>query len=127
MNLLFLGVLLIIPGIFLFSTQGFGSSLITTSEINKIGTLKITDSTGKALIGFNLGTNDDISSITMTFKNSIANNDSVDISLKDKNGLELGSGSKIISPSSTIVTINLSDTITQVERPALRSASITVS
>jgi len=77
-------------------------------------------------VGLNLGTADGISSVTLTFKTAIVDNDTVNISLKDKNDLEIGSGSTIVSPSSTIVTINLGDSVTAIERSTLKTVSITV-
>ncbi len=113
-------------GIFMLTTQGFGTSLNSTSEVNKIGTLDISDSSAKTLIGMNMGVSDDISSITLTFKSSITQDDTVNISLKDNNGLEIGAGSQMVNPSSTVVTITLSDSITSLERDTLTTASITV-
>lgn len=116
----------LIFGIILFTTQGFANPLDTTTIVNKINTLQISDSSSKTLIGLNLGTADDITSITLTFKNSIAENDEVNISLKNTSDVEIGNGSETVSPSSTIVTITLSDSITSGERSTLRTASITV-
>ena len=116
----------LIFGVIIFTTQGFANPLDTASIVNKINTLQISDSSSKTLIGLNLGTADDITSITLTFKNSIAENDEVNISLKNTSDVEIGSGSETVSPSSTIVTITLSDSITSGERGTLRTASITV-
>lgn len=112
-------------GIVVFSSQGSANSL-GTSEVNKIGALKISDSSTKTLIGLNLGTAGDITAITLTFKNSIVDSNTVNISLKNNNDVEIGSGSKVVSPTSTIVTIILSDAITAIERDTLRTARITV-
>jgi hypothetical protein len=113
-------------GIIVFATQGFGNSLDTFSEVNKINTLKISDSSTKTLLGMNLGTTDDITSITLIFKNSIPDSNTVNISLKDGNDVEIGSGLQVVSPTSTIVTVILSDSITSAERDTLVTASITV-
>ncbi len=127
MRFVLLGVIVFsIFGIVMFTTQSFGNSLGTSSEVNKIGTLKISDLSTKTLVGLNLGTADGISSVTLTFKTAIVDNDTVNISLKDKNDLEIGSGSTIVSPSSTIVTINLGDSVTAIERSTLKTVSITV-
>jgi hypothetical protein len=127
MRFVLLGVVVFsIFGIVMFTTQSFGNSLGTSSEVNKIGTLKISDLSTKTLVGLNLGTADDISSVTLTFKTTIADNDTINISLKNKNSVEIGSGSTIVSPSSTIVTINLGDSVTAIERSTLRTVSITV-
>jgi len=127
MRFILLGVIVFsIFGIVMFTTQSFGNSLGTSSEVNKIGTLKISDLSTKTLVGLNLGTADGISSVTLTFKTAIVDNDTVNISLKDKNDLEIGSGSTIVSPSSTIVTINLGDSVTAIERSTLKTVSITV-
>ncbi len=116
----------LIFGIIIFTTQGFGNPLDTSATVNKIGTLKISDSSTKTLIGMNLGTADDITSITLTFKNSIAQNDEVNISLKNSSDVEIGAGSETVDPSSSNVTITLSDSITSGERSTLRTASITI-
>jgi len=127
MRSVLLGVVVFsIFGIVMFTTQSFGNSLGTSSEVNKIGTLKISDLSTKTLVGLNLGTADDISSVTLTFKTAIVDNDTINISLKNKNSVEIGSGSTIVSPSSTIVTINLGDSVTAIERSTLRTVSITV-
>jgi len=127
MRFVLLGVIVFsIFGVVMFTTQSFGNSLGTSSEVNKIGTLKISDLSTKTLVGLNLGTADGISSVTLTFKTAIVDNDTVNISLKDKNDLEIGSGSTIVSPSSTIVTINLGDSVTAIERSTLKTVSITV-
>ena len=127
MRFVLLGIVVFsIFGIVMFTTQSFGNSLGTSSEVNKIGTLEISDLSTKTLVGLNLGTADDISSVTLTFKTAIADNDTINISLKNKNSVEIGSGSTIVTPSSTIVTINLGDSVTAIERSTLRTVSITV-
>jgi len=126
MRFILLVVAFSIFGIIMFTTQSFGNSLGTSSEVNKIGTLKISDLSTKTLVGLNLGTADDISSVTLTFKTAIVDNDTVNISLKDNNDLEIGSGSTVVSPSSTTVVISLGDSVTAIERITLRTTSITV-
>ncbi len=126
MRFILLVVVFSIFGIIMFTTQSFGNSLGTSSEVNKIGTLKISDLSTKTLVGLNLGTADDISSVTLTFKTAIVDNDTVNISLKDNNDLEIGSGSTVVSPSSTTVVISLGDSVTAIERITLRTTSITV-
>ena len=111
----------------MLSTQSSGDSLSTLSEVNKIGALKITDSSTKKLVGLNLGTADIISSVTLTFKNSITDGNTVNISLKNSNGVEIGSGSETVSGSPTIVIINpLTDSVTAIEHSTLRTVSVTV-
>ncbi len=126
MRFILLIVIFSIFGIVMLTTQGFGNSLGTSSELNKIGTLKTDDSSTKTLMGLNLGTADDISSVTLTFRTAIVDNDTVNISLKDNNDVEIGSGSTVVSPSSTTVVISLGDTVTAIERITLKTASITV-
>ena len=127
MGSVFLGLVIFsIFGIVMLTTQGFGTTLDSVSEVNKIGTLKISDYSSKTLMGLNLGTADNITSITLTFKNSIVENSDVNILLKDNNGLEIGSGFKTVSPSSDTVTITLSNSITALERSTLQTASITI-
>jgi len=126
MRFILLVVVFSIFGIIMFTTQSFGNSLGTSSEVNKIGTLKISDLSTKTLVGLNLGTTDDISSVTLTFKTAIVDNDTVNISLKDNNDLEIGSGSTVVSPSSTTVVISLGDSVTAIERITLKTTSITV-
>jgi hypothetical protein len=112
--------------IFVITTTGYGNSLATNSGVNKIGTLNIFDMSTKTLVGMNLGNTDNITSITLTFKNSIPDNGVVGISLKNSTGGEIGSGSTTISPSSTVATFNLMNTVTALERTTLRTVSVTV-
>jgi len=112
--------------VFVITIPGHGNSLPTNSDVNKIGTLKIYDMSTKTLVGMNLGDTDDITSITLTFKNSIPDNGIIGISLKNDTGWEIGSGSTTISPSSTTTTFNLIDTVTALERSALRTIIVTV-
>ena len=112
--------------IFVITTTGYGNSLATNSGVNKIGTLNIFDMSTKTLVGMNLGNADNITSITLTFKNSIPDNGVVGISLKNSTGGEIGSGSTTISPSSTVATFNLMNTVTALERTTLRTVSVSV-
>lgn len=129
MSLFLLGILLFsVFGIVIFSTQGFGGSINTPSDVNPMGALEIIDSSGYTLTGIDLGTADDISSITLTFETEIPNNTAVNISLKDGAGIEIGTGSITVSPTSKTVVISLTGggIVTAVERDTLRAASITV-
>jgi len=126
MRFILLVVVFSIFGLIIFTTQSSGQSLSTTSDVNKIGTLKITDDSAKTLVGLNLGTADDISSVTLTFKTAIVDNDTVNISLKNNNDVEIGTGSKVVSPSSTTVIVTLGDSVTAIERDSLQTVSITV-
>ena len=114
-----------ILGIVFFTGQGSANTLISSTELNKIGALKILDSTDKTMMGMNLGTNT-ITSITLTFKTSIEDN-TISISLIDSNNLEIGTGSQFVSPANTIVTITLSDLITSNERDTLKNVNISIS
>ena len=116
----------LIFGIIIFTSQGFGNPLDTTATVNKIGTLQISDSTTRILTGIDLGTASDITSVNLTFQIPIPANQDVDISLKNINDVEIGSGSGFVIPSSENVIITLSDTITSVERSTLRSIDITI-
>ena len=78
-----------ILGIVFFTGQGSANTLDSSTELNKIGALKILDSTDKTMMGMNLGTTDSITSITLTFKTSIEDN-TISISLTDSNNLEIG-------------------------------------
>ena len=112
--------------IFVITTTGYGNSLATNSSVNKIGTLNIFDMSTKTLVGMNLGNTDTITSVTLTFKNSIPDNGVVGILLKNSTGDEIGSGSTTISPSSTVATFNLINTVTALERSTLKTVSVTV-
>jgi uncharacterized lipoprotein YajG len=118
--------LFLIFGIIVFTSQGFANSLDTTATLNKIGTLKISDTTTRILTGVDLGTATDITSVNLTFQIPIPANEDVDISLKNINDVEIGSGSGYVTPASENITITLSDTITSVERSTLRSIVITM-
>lgn len=126
MRFILLVVVFSIFGLIIFTTQSSGQSLSTSSDVNKIGTLKITDGSSKTLVGLNLGTADDISSVTLTFKTAIVDNDTVNISLKNNNDVEIGMGSMVVSPSSTTVIVALGDSVTAIERNSLQTVSITV-
>jgi len=118
-------LLAITVGAILFSIQGFGGTINTSAEINKIGTLKISDSSSKTLTELDLGINADISSVNLKFKDAIAIFTDVTISLKDNNDVEIGSGTTTVLTAATDVSINLTDTVTSGERSELRAASIT--
>lgn len=126
MRFILLVVVFSIFGLIIFTTQSSGQSLSTESDINKIGTLEIADASAKTLVGLNLGTADNISSVTLTFKIAIVDNDTVNISLKNNNDVEIGTGSTLVSPSSTTVIVSLTDSVTVIERDTLETASITV-
>ena len=115
-----------ILGVIIFTGQGFGNSLDSSTLVNKIGAVKIFDNSAKTMIGMNLGTTDTITSITLTFKTSIED-ETVNISLTDSDNLEIGTGSQFVSPSNTVVTITLSDSITANERDLLKNVDITIS
>ena len=115
-----------ILGVIIFTGQGLGNSLDSSTLVNKIGAVKIFDNSSKTMIGMNLGTADTITSITLTFKTSIED-ETVNISLTDSDNLEIGTGSQFVSPSNTVVTITLSDSITANERDLLKNVDITIS
>ena len=115
-----------ILGVILFTSQGSGNSLNSSTQLNKIGGMKIFDNSAKTMIGMNLGVTDTITSVTLTFKTSVEAQ-TVNISLTDSNNLEIGSGSQFVSPTNTIVTITLSDSITSNERDMLENVTISIS
>ena len=108
------------------SVEGSGNTLESSTEVNKIGVMNIFDNTGKTMMGMDLGVTDEITSIILTFNTSIEDN-TISISLTDRNDLEIGSGSQFVTPANTIVTIILSDDITSIERETLKTVSITIS
>jgi len=115
-----------ILGIVFFTGQGSAQNLASSTELNKIGALKILDATDNTMMGMNLGTSDTITSITLTFKTSIEDN-TVNISLTDSSDFEIGTGSQFVSSANTIVTITLSDSITSNERDTLKNVNISIS
>jgi len=115
-----------ILGVILFTSQGSGNSLNSSTQLNKIGGMKIFDNSAKTMMGMNLGVADTITSVTLTFKTSVEDQ-TVNISLTDSNNLEIGSGSQFVSPANTVVTITLSDSITSNERDTLENVTITIS
>lgn len=128
MKSLILGVFFtLVFGLIVVSTQSFGNSLSTTSEINKIGTLDISDSTSRTLSGVNLGVSDEISSVTLSFIDQIPDLSNLNISLRNSIGTEIGVGTVLVSPASNSATINLSDTVTATERESLESIIVSVS
>lgn len=127
MGSLLLAVLLFSTfGVALLSTQGLANPLDTSSDVNKMGALQVFDSSGSTLLGLNLGTSDAISSVTLTFDSDISGSTTVTISLKDNNDVEIGTGSTVTGGPTKTVVISLSDTVTDAERSALQSASITI-
>ncbi|BDQ30672.1 hypothetical protein NZNM25_15060 [Nitrosopumilus zosterae] len=127
MGLFLLAVLLFSTfGVVLLSTQGLANPLDTPSNVSKMGSLQVFDSSDSTLLGLNLGTSDAISSVTLTFDSNIPEDTTVTISLKDANDVEIGTGSTVTgSPTQTVV-ISLSDSITDPERRTLQYASITI-
>ncbi|WP_371503776.1 hypothetical protein [Nitrosopumilus adriaticus] len=113
-------------GVVLMSIQGLANPLDTPSDVNKLGALQVFDSSGSTLLGLNLGTSDDISSVTLTFNSNISGSTTVTISLKDTNDVEIGTGSTVTGGPTNTVVISLSDSITDTERSTLQFASITV-
>ena len=127
MSSLLLGMILVtVFGILMLTIPGSAQSLDTSSDVNKMKALQVSDSTGSTLLGLNLGTSDSISSVTLTFFSDISDGSTVDISLKDDSDTEIGTGSTTVSPASSTVVISLSDTVTNAERRTLQLASITV-
>ena len=122
----FLSVILISAfGILLIATYGFGSSLATQSEVNKLGMVEVPVTSPETLIGMNLGTGSTVDSVTFTFRNELVASTTVSVSIKDSDGVEIGSGSKNLSVASSAVTVDLTDTVTATERPTLTSVSVT--
>lgn len=128
MGLLLLAVLFFsIFGVVLLSIQGLANPLDTSSDVSKMGSLQVFDSSDSTLLGLNLGTSDAISSVTLTFDSNVPEDTVVTISLKDTNDVEIGTGSTVTgSPTQTVV-IGLNDSITDPERSTLQYASIMVS
>ena len=124
----FLSVIMIsVFGILLIATYASGASLATTSQLNKLETLEVSVTSSETLMGMNLGTASTIDSVTLTFRNALAVDTTVTISIKDSAGTEIGTGSKVLVTEASVVTVDLSDTITSAERPDVRSLSITAS
>ncbi|MCV0366733.1 MAG: hypothetical protein K5798_05680 [Nitrosopumilus sp.] len=127
MGLFLLAVLLFSTfGVVLLSTQGLANPLDTPSNVSKMGSLQVFDSSDSTLLGLNLGTSDAISSVTLTFDSNIPEDTTVTISLKDTNDVEIGTGSTVTGGPTQTVVISLSDSITDPERRTLQYASITV-
>lgn len=116
-----------ILGVVLFTGQGSANSLDSSVELNQITSLKIFDDTGYTMMGMDLGTANDITSITLTFSTPVNNNETVNISLTDSNDLEIGVGSQLVSPQSGTVIISLSNQVTSIERDTLKNVIITIS
>lgn len=114
-------------GVVMLSTTGLANPLDTSSDVNKMNALQIFDSSGSTLLGLNLGTSDNITSVTLTFDSNISDSTTVTILLKDKDGVEIGTGSTVtVTPTKTVV-INLSDSVTDSERSILQTANIATS
>lgn len=116
-----------ILGVVLFAGQGSGNSLDSSIELNKIGGLKIFDNSNKTMIGMDLDSAADITSITLTFITPVNNGETVNISLSDGSDLEIGVGSILVSSQTTSVNISLSNQVTAIERDTLKNVIITIS
>jgi len=125
MNILGITIVAGIGIVLIIAIYANGASLATTTQLNKLETFDISVTSSQTLIEIDFGTASTIDSISLTFRNDLADNTTVTISIKDSTGTEIGSGSKVVSPASSVVTVNLSDTITANERPNARSLSIT--
>ena len=112
-------------GILLIATYSFGSSLGTPSEVNKLSTVGVPVTSPETLMNMNLGTGSTVDSVTLTFRNELVADTSVSVSIKDSGAVEIGSGSKTISVAASVVTVDLTDTVTSAERPTLTSVSVT--
>ncbi len=122
-------ILMPIVGVLLIASYGFGASIATASEVNQIKSLEILTTTAgndEVVDSIDMGTGDSISSIILNFKGSLSSGTTVDISLKDSSGSEIGNGSETLSSQTSVVTITLTDTITAAERPTMTSVSITI-
>ena len=114
-----------IIGIIFFTVSAGGASLSTPVEMNKLKTFDIPVTSTETLIGMDWGTATTISSVELTFRNALAADTTVSISIKDSSGTEIGSGSKTLTSSASIVTVSLSDTITVAEKPTIRKMTVT--
>ena len=119
-------ILFLVFGISLVATYAFGGTISTQSEVNKLKTLDVPVTSPETLIGMTLtGTGSAVDDVTLTFRNALANQTTVSISIKDSAGAVIGSGSKTLTSALDTVTVNLTDTVTSAERPNLRKISIT--
>lgn len=125
-NMMLCFFVLLILGIVFLAGQGSANTLDSSTELNKIGALKIFDDSGKTMLDMDLGEVDDITSITLKFYTEIENN-TVNISLTNGNDLEIGVGSVDVIVSTKEVTISLSDTVTSIERGTLKNVNISIS
>lgn len=120
-------IVLSILGVVLFTSQGSANSLDSPIEVNKITLLKIIDDSGKTMMGMYLDDAPDVTVIVLTFLDPIDNGDTVNITLSDGDNLQIGFGSKLVSPQNTTVVITLSDQVTDIERNTLNNVIITIS
>jgi hypothetical protein len=120
-------IVLLILGVVLFTSQGSANSLDSPTEVNKITLLKIIDDSGKTMIGMDFGTASDVTLIMLTFVTPVNNGETVNISLTDRDNLQIGFGSELVSPQNETVVITLSDQVTSIERDTLKNVNITVS
>lgn len=107
------------------STYSFAAS-ITASGVNELKIFNLSVSSPETLTDIDLGTGSTISSVLLTFRNNLANNTTVDLSIKNSTGTEIGSGSKTLSSATSSVTIDLTDTVSAAERPDLEKVTVTV-
>lgn len=121
-------ILMPIVGVLLIASYGFGATLATTSDVNQIKSLKIFTTTPQEVVDIiDMGTGDTINSILFDFKGNLASGTTVDVSIKDSSGVEIGSGSETLSSQTDVVTVTLTDTINATERPTMASLSVITS
>lgn len=121
----FPSIILLVIGGLLFATYAIGGSLTTSTEVNQLEPLRIPVTSPETLIGMDMGTGSTINSIEFTFRNALAVDVTVSVSIKDSSGVEIGSGSKILATSASVVTVDLTNTVTASERLTITSVSVT--
>lgn len=112
--------------VLLVATYAFAGTIATQSKVNKLKTLDAPVTSPQTLIGMTLtGTGSAVEDVTLIFRNALANQTTVSVSIKDSAGVVIGSGSKTLTSALSTVTVNLTDTVTAAERPNLRKITVT--
>ena len=116
--------MLVVLGVSIFAMYGIGA-VLSSPTMNEAKSMDVPVTSPETLVGIDMGTAETISSVTLTFRSALVANTDVTITIKDSDGVSIGSGTVNLGTAQSIVTINLSDTITSTERPNIRNVTVT--
>ena len=121
MKLFFLIIFVLVV---VFGVYGVANTMTVTGA-NPLKTLKISSSDEIVSTLEFLENVDVVDKVKLTFDNAVEN-ETVAVSIKNKDSTEIGSGSTFVATSETVVTITLSNTVTANERTSLSEVVVTI-